>query len=38
MILIRHPADALMLMLGIACAMCALCGVAFGVAVVWGGV
>jgi len=35
---ISHPADALMLMLGIACAMCVACGVAFGVAVVWGGV
>ena len=31
---ISHPADALMLMLGIACAMCVACGVA----VVWGGV
>jgi len=35
---ISHPADALMLMLGITCAMCVACGVAFGVAVVWGGV
>ncbi|UBF23306.1 hypothetical protein M1M40_gp28 [Halorubrum tailed virus 29] len=35
---ISHPADALMLMLGIAGVMLAACGVAFTVAVVWGGV
>jgi hypothetical protein len=35
---IRHPADAVALLYAIAIVMCAVCGVACAVALVWGGV